>query len=393
MFLRVALLLALAASAACSNNSNASAAGQQAARQVRVEAAELREVRRAVDVVGTLSAREDVIVSAEVAGRVANLRHDLGDRVEKGDVLVELDKEKAEYSVEAQRAALAQARAKYGASEAGDLPPLERVPEVVSATSQLADAKQRLDRAKSLADRSIVSKSDLDTAQTTYDTAVAAREQALASARELRADIEAKASALRLAERDLRDTSIKAPFQGFVAERRVSLGQYLQPQTPVMRIVQLHPLKVTAEVPEKFAPWMQTGREVSVRVDAFPTETFKGQIVRIAPSVNLQSRAFAIEGEVPNADGRLKPGTFARLQITTDHVDRAITIPAAAVQSRYGTNRVFVVQNGAIQGREVVLGDRLGDRVEVSSGLDAGMSVVAGDVEQLADGMKVTVAR
>jgi RND family efflux transporter MFP subunit len=393
LYLRFLALVALAASVGCSDNRNVSAAAQQGPRQVRVEAAEVRDVRRAVDIVGTLSAREDVVVSAEVAGRVATLKHDLGDRVENGDVLVELDREKAQYGVEAQRAALAQARAKYGASESGDLPPLERVPEVVSAKSQLADAKQRLDRAKSLAAQSIVSKSDLDTAQTTYETAVAAHEQALASARQLRADIEAKASALRLAERDLRDTSIKAPFQGFVAQRLVSLGQYVQPQTPVMRIVQLHPLKVTAEVPEKFGPWMQTGREVAVRVDAFPAETFNGRIVRIGPSVSLQSRAFAIEGEVPNPDGRLKPGTFARLQITTDHVDRAITIPAAAVQSRYGTNRVFVVANGALQGREVVLGDRLGDRVEVTSGLEAGTQVVAVDVEQLADGMKVALVR
>ena len=166
MYARLVVLLALAASVGCSNNSNASAAGQQTSRQVRVEAAEVRDVRRAVDVVGTLSAREDVVVSAEVAGRVSALRHDLGDRVETGDVLVELDKEKAQYGVEAQRAALAQSRAKYGASEAGDLPPLERVPEVVSAIAQLADAKQRLDRAKSLAAQSIVSKSDLDDAQT-----------------------------------------------------------------------------------------------------------------------------------------------------------------------------------------------------------------------------------
>ena len=369
------------------------AAGQQGPRQVHVETAEVRDVRRAVDVVGTLAAREDVIVSAEVAGRVAALRRDLGDRVEKDEVLVELDHEKAQYGVEAQRAALAQARAKYGASETGDLPALERVPEVVSATAQLADARQRLERAKGLAARSLISTSDLDDAQTRFDTAAAAHEQALASARQLRADIEAKASALRLAERDLRDTVIRAPFQSFVAERLVSLGQYVQPQTPVMRIVQLHPLKVTAEVPEKFAPWIGIGRDVTVRVDAFPAETFKGRIVRIGPSVNLKSRAFAIEGEVPNPDGRLKPGTFARLQITTDHVDRAITIPAAAVQSRYGTNRVFLVQNGVLEGREVVLGDRLGDRVEVTGGLDAGTAVVAGDVEQLADGMKVALAR
>ena len=382
----------IALSAGCSTGRGA-AAGQQGSRQVKVEAAEVRDVRRAVDVVGTLTAREDVVVSAEVAGRVASLKHDLGDRVAAGDELVQLDQEKAQYSVEAGRAALAQSRAKYGATESGELPALDRVPEVVSAAAELADAKQRLDRAKSLAARSILSKSDLDDAQTKYDTAAAAHDQALASARELRADIEAKSSALRLAERDQRDTVIRAPFDGFVAERIVSLGQYVQPQAPVMRLVQLHPLKVTAEVPEKFAPWMQTGRELTVRVDAFPSEAFKGQIVRISPSVNLKSRAFAIEGEVPNQDGRLKPGTFARLDISTDHVDRAITIPAAAVQSRYGTNRVFIVTNGALQGREVVLGDRLGDRVEVSSGLDAGATVVAADVEQLADGMKVALVR
>ena len=344
---RLVVLLALVAAASCSKDPGLAAAGQQGLKQVHVEAAEVHDVRRSVDVVGTLAAREEVTVSAEVAGRVAVLRRDLGDRVEKGEILIELDQEKAQYRVEAQRAALAQSRARYGAPETGELPALEHVPEVVSAVAQLADAKQRLDRAKSLAASKIVSTSDLDDAKTKFEVAVAAHDQALASARQLRADIEAKSSALHLAERDLRDTVIRAPFQSFVAERLVSPGQYVQQQTPVMRLVQLHPLKVTAEVPEKFAPWIGTGREVSVRVDAFP-ETFKGQITRIAPSVNLRSRAFAIEGEVPNQDGRLKPGTFARLEITTDHVDRAITIPVAAVQSRYGTNRMFVVLNGVL---------------------------------------------
>jgi RND family efflux transporter MFP subunit len=164
----------------------------------------------------------------------------------------------------------------------------------------------------------------------------------------------------------------------------------VQPQAPVMRIVRLQPLKLTAEVPEKFAPWIETGREMTVKVDAFPGQVFTGKVVRISPSVNLKSRAFAIEGEIPNTDGRLKPGTFARVQITTDRVERAVTIPVASVQSRYGTNRVFLVQNGQLLGKEIVLGDRLGDRVEVAQGLDAGTQIVASDVEQLADGMKVS---
>ena len=85
-----------------------------------------------------------------------------------------------------------------------------------------------------------------------------------------------------------------------------------------------------------------------------------------------------------------RAGTFARVEITTEHVDRAVTIPAAAVQSRYGTNRVFVITNGSLVGREIVLGDRLGDRVEVAQGLEANTPIVASDVEQLAEGMKVT---
>jgi len=384
-----AMLAALSA-AACTRDRDLQAAEGQKVRTVRLEAAQVRDVRRQVDVVGTLAAQEEVVVSAEVAGRVSRIVHDLGDRVAAGAPLLELDPEKLRYRAETQRATLAQARARYGAGPEGELPALDRVPAVVSTAAQMADAKQQLDRATNLAERSLLARSDLETAQTKFNTARAAHDQALASARQLRADIEGQTSSLRLAERELRDAVIRAPFDGFVAERLVSQGQYVQPQAAVMRIVRVHPLKLTAEVPEKFAPWIETNREIAVRVDAFPGQTFAGRIVRIAPSVNLRSRAFAVEGAVPNPDGRLKPGTFARVLIATDRVDRAVTIPVAAIQSRYGTNRVFVVQNGQLAGREIVLGDRLGDRVEVSQGLDAGTAIVAVDVEQLAEGMKVT---
>lgn len=383
------LLFGLLASA-CARDRGVQAAEGARPRAVRLEAAQVVDVRREVDVVGTLAAREEVVISAEVEGRVARLVHDLGDRVSAGDPLIELDAEKLQYRAEGQRAALDQARARYGAAGEGELPALDQVPNVVSTSAQLAEAQQQLDRARNLASRNLISRSDMETAQTRYDTAKAAHDQALASARQLRADIEAQSSSLRLAQRNLRDAVIRAPFDGYVAERLVSQGQYVQPQAPVMRVVRLQPLKLTAEVPEKFAPWIETGRHMAVRVDAFPGEVFEGTVVRIAPAVSLKSRAFAIEGEIPNRDGRLKPGTFARARIATDHVDHAVTIPAAAVQNRYGTNRVFLVQSGQLVGKEVVLGDRLGDRVEIAQGLDAGTSIVAGDVEQLADGIKVT---
>jgi RND family efflux transporter MFP subunit len=385
----LAVAVAAGASGCSRGNRNAQASEAEPVRTVETEAARLHDVRREVDVVGTLAAREEVTVSAEVEGRVARLVRDLGDRVAAGDPLVELDQEKLRYKVEEQRAALEQARARYGASSDGDLPPLERMPDVASAAAQLAEARQQLERARTLASRSLLPQSQLDEARTRLETATAAHESALASARQLRAEITARQSALGFAARELRDAVIRAPFEGFVAERMVSTGQFVRLQAPIMRIVRLHPLKLTAEVPERFAPWIETGRALSVRADAYPGQVFRGTVRRISPAVNLRSRAFAIEGDVPNADGRLKPGTFARVQITTDHVDRALTVPAAAIQSRYGTNRVFVVHDGRLAGREVVLGDRLGDRVEVLDGLEPGTSIVAADVELLMDGMTV----
>jgi RND family efflux transporter MFP subunit len=263
------------------------------------------------------------------------------------------------------------------------------MPEVASAAAELAEARQQLERASTLAARSLLPQSQLDAARTRLETATAAHASALASARQLRAEIAARQSALGFAERELRDAIIRAPFEGFVAERMVSTGQFVRLQAPIMRIVRLHPLRLTAEVPERFAPWIETGRALSVRADAYPDQLFKGTVVRISPAVNQRSRAFAIEGEIPNADGRLKPGTFARVRITTDHVDRALTVPSAAIQSRYGTNRVFVVREGQIAGSEVVLGDRLRDRVEVLQGLEPGTTIVAADVELLTDGMRV----
>src|SRR5262245_23606971 len=181
----VALLLLALPLTGCSRDPGAEASEGQKARPVAVEAAQVRDVRRQVDVVGTLAAREEVVVSAEVEGRVARLAHDLGDRVNAGEALIELDPEKLQYRAEAQKAALEQARARYGASGDAELPPLDKVPAVVSTTAQLAEAQQQLDRAKNLAGRNLVSKSDLDTAQTRFDTAKAAHDSALASARQL----------------------------------------------------------------------------------------------------------------------------------------------------------------------------------------------------------------
>jgi membrane fusion protein (multidrug efflux system) len=138
------------------------------------------------------------------------------------------------------------------------------------------------------------------------------------------------------------------------------------------------------------AAWVKVGQELTLAVEAMPGAAVTGRIARLSPAVNPQTRSFPLEGRVPNPGGGLKPGGFARVHIVTDLVERVLTVPASALQYRYGVNRVFVVKDGQLHATEIKIGDRVGDRVEVVSGVEAGQPIAADDVEKLADGTRVT---
>jgi membrane fusion protein (multidrug efflux system) len=262
---------------------------------------------------------------------------------------------------------------------------------VQRAAAELQQAKQSFDRAAELYKRQLVSKQVLDDADAAYRTKQAAHESAMQNAKNLRADIAASVALAKLADRQLRDTSIRAPFNGYVEKRLVSLGQLVDVQTPVMSVVRVDPLKVTAEIPEALAPWVKVAQPVTLFVDAYPDKPFTATVSRISPSVTTQTRSFPFEALVPNPENLLKPGSFARVHLESSRVDQVRTVPFASIQYRYGVNRVFLVQGGQLAAREVKLGEREGDRVEILSGIEAGNEVAITDVDQLADGQRVSV--
>jgi multidrug efflux pump subunit AcrA (membrane-fusion protein) len=387
-----AALLFAAAGAACSKSESAQARGRdEAAKPVKVERVREEAVQRSVEVVGTLAAVDEVTISSEAEGRVSRLLADLGDRVHAGQMLVELDAEKLQYNADQQKAALARALAKYGASDSQHLPAIERTPDVVKAQAELVQARQGFDRAQELHKRQLVPRQTLDDAQAMLQTKQAGYDSALQNARNLRADIDASEAAAKLAERQLRDTTIRAPFDGYVQKRLVNLGEYVKVQTPVMAVVRVDPLKVAAEIPERMAPWIKVGQPIDLHVDAFPGKTITGKVSRISPAVTTSTRAFPFEALVPNSDAQLKPGTFARVRIVSSRVDQVLTLPYAALQYRYGVNRVFVVDGDRLVVRELKVGERLGDRIEIMSGVKAGETVAISDVDKLIDGTKVSV--
>jgi HlyD family secretion protein len=392
---RIFAIGALAISlAGCSKSETAQASSQDgAAKPVKVEPVRQESVRRAVDVVGTLTAVDQVTISSEADGKVSRILADLGDRVKAGQVLLQIDNEKQQYSYEQQQAALARALAQYGASDPQNLPEIEMTPDAQRANADLVQATQAFERASELFKRTLISQQALDDARAALQSKRAIYNAALQNGKNLRASIQASEATMKLAGRQLRDTEIRAPFDGFVERRLVNLGELVKSQTPVMAVVRLDPLKVTAEIPEKMAPWISVGQQVDLQVDAYRDRKFSGKLSRISPGVNTATRAFPFEALVPNPDTVLKPGTFARVHIESGQVDTVLTLPYAALQYRYGVNRVFVVNGGKLALRELAVGQRLGERIEIMSGVKAGENVAVTDVDTLADGTPVTVAR
>jgi RND family efflux transporter MFP subunit len=342
-------------------------------------------------VVGTLAAEDQVTVSSEVDGVVRRVLADLGDRVSSGQTLVEIDREKLQYSLDQQRAAHARALTKYGATEARNLPRVEETPDVRRAAAELAQAKQSLDRASELHRRQLIPQQTLEDADTTLRLKTAAYDAALQEAKNLRADIDASAAGMKLADRQLRDASIRAPFDGYIQQRMISIGELVKAQTPVMTVVRVNPLKLRSEIPERMAPWVKVGQPLTLRVDAFPDTSFTATVSRISPAVTTQTRTFAFEALAPNPDAQLKPGTFARVRLDTSLVEQVLTIPYAAMQYRYGVYRAFAVDGDRLEAHELKTGDRVGDRMEILDGLKNSDRVALTDVDTLTDGMKIAV--
>jgi len=385
--------LASFAAAACSKGETAQARGREAgAKAVKLEVVKQERVARSVDLVGTLAAVDQVTISSEADGKVSRILADLGDRVQAGQPLVLVDREKQQYNFDQQKAALARTLAQYGAPDPEHLPDIEKTPDVQKANADLRQAKQAYDRTNELFKRALVPQQMLDDAGATLQSKQAGYDLSLQNAKNLRASIQASEASMRLADRQLRDTEIRAPFDGYVEKRLVNLGELVKTQMPVMSIVRVDPLKVVAEIPEKMAPWIRDGQQVEMHVDAYPDKAFAGKVSRISPAVNSATRAFPFEALAPNKDGLLKPGTFVRVHIESGKMDDVLTLPYAVLQYRYGVNRVFVVEGDKLVAHELKIGERIGDRVEILSGVSPGDRVAANDIDKLTDGMKVTTA-
>jgi len=224
---------------------------------------------------------------------------------------------------------------------------------------------------------------------------LATAEAEVADARQMvanrRALVAQRRADLELARQALADTRIVAPFAGAVAERLAGTGDYLTPGDPVARLVRFDPLRVRFEVPERDAVLVRVGQEARIETAGLVTPV-AALVARISPALDPRNRTLLLEIELANPDLALRPGAFAAADIVVDPDRQALTIPAEAVMTFAGVDKVMAVREGVAQEVRIVIGRRDTARVEVLSGLEPGAEVVLSP-GSLRSGAAVRVAR
>ncbi len=317
----------------------AAAGPKRAGVAVETAAAGTETVVEDIRAFGTLVANESVVVSPEIAGRIARINFKEAERVEQGQVLFELD-------AEILRAERARAR------------------------SDLALATANHERAQTLARQGTGTLRARDEAEAAYQAADAQ---------------------LTLAEARLAKAVITAPFSGVVGFRAVSVGAYVSPGDRIVELASIDPLKVEFRVSEVFLPHLRVGLPVRMTVDARPGAAIDGEIVAVDPIVDVNGRAVRLRAQVRNPDGLLLPGMFARIRIVVQERPQAVLVPEAAVFRADGGLFVYLVDGGKAVRTAVSIGQRLPGRVEVQAGLGPDAVVVTAGHQQLRDGARVEI--
>jgi multidrug efflux system membrane fusion protein len=342
---------------------------------VRTETVKPASIERGVRYSAQIIPSDQVAVSFKTSGYVMDLlqvrdssgrARDLeeGDAITAGAVLARVEERDYQSKVARAEAGIAQARA----SE--------------------EKAQSDLNRAEALFKADALIEPDLDAAR-------AAHQSAMAQSAAARADLDVAATALR-------DTTLKAPRNGVILERKLDRGALASPGTVVFVIGAVDSLKAVFGVPDAVVRQMRLGMTLSATADAVVDRTFTGRVTTIAPAADRDTHLFSVEVTIPNRDGALRPGMIATIQLEDHDVDLAKTsapaVPLTAIVkdgAKQGSYAVFVVDGPAEQLqaklRPVTPGPIAGDGIQIASGVNAGEQVIVSGAARLRDGERITV--
>jgi membrane fusion protein (multidrug efflux system) len=391
MFSAAALVAALSSAACSTERTSAAAPPEPAPVAVRVAEVQSQSIDRFLRVTGSLAADEQADVAAETAGRVIGTPVERGSHVTAGAVLVRVSATEADASLREAEANAAQLEARLGLVAGQPFDPL-KVPDVLNAKASLDWAEADFGRIKSLLDQKVVSQAEYDQKLTQVQAARQQYQTAQNGAQQSYRSLEAARARVDLARKSAADTVVRAPFSGIVAERLVGTGDYVSRGMKVATVVRIDPVRVELTVPEQYLSQVKAGQAVRLTVDAYPGEIFNAKVRFVSPALKADQRALTVEAVADNTDGRLKPGLFATALLQQPAPAAAMLVPATAIETAAGTSRVYTVTaDHKAEERIVTLGEKVGERIEISSGVKPGERVVANPRGKLADGIRVQI--
>jgi RND family efflux transporter MFP subunit len=320
---------------------------------VQIQSVEKMQLRPFIEAAGTLTPFEEVFISAEVEGILKTVKVDEGTIVSKGMLLAAIDDTDYNHEVKKDEALLKQ----------------------VEAT--LANTKLEFKRKETLFKEELVTQQQFDDVSTRLSLADAEIDRAKAS--------------LSLARQKLGKTKIYSPLACVVKEKKVSAGDFVKNGTQLFVIIQPNPLKLHFAVPEKDVGRLKTGQDVIFKVDAFPEKDFKGKVNIVYPSLEEKTRTLQVEALVPNPDGILKPGLFAKVILYTGGEKATVVVPVTSLLYEAELVRVFVVEGDRAKERSVKIDSKYGEAMEIVEGVKEGERVVVAGQQALSEGVKVAV--
>jgi len=305
-----------------SDEASASDTGNHAERipNVKVRILQAEELRDRLELTGTVFPWEEVTIAAETSGRIDWKGVETGGAVSKGQELFRIDSEALRVSLD-------------------------------QAEAQARLAGQELDRIQRLLERGASTRQD-------QDSAVANRDVASASLRAVRIQVE--------------KSTIRAPFDGVADRVFQQQDEYVDPGSALVRLVQLHKVKVNIGIPERDIPNFKAGDEVTVRLDAYPERAFEGTIHTIAPTADLSTRTFTTEIALDNPDGCLMPGMIARAELVRKVYPESIVIPIFSAMLLDDSRYVFLERDGVAALQPIEIGIVQGMNVQITEGLAPG---------------------
>ena len=349
----VFLLLPVLLVGACGKNETKVA--EEKTINIQVNTVETKSLRPFIETIGSLKAFEQVVVSSEIEGILRTTNVEEGAFVLKGALLATV--EDRDYASELRRVDFA----------------------LKQAEATLVNTKAEFARKETLYKEELVTKQQFDDVFTRMAVADA--------------EVERSKAALAIARERYAKTRILAPMAGYISEKKISQGEYVRNGTPLYTLVQIDPLKLLFTVSEKDIGRLKVNQDVQFKVDAYPDKEFKGRVTILYPTIDERTRSLMVEAQAANPERLLKPGLFARVMLYTTEARDTVVIPVTSLLYEGKSMKVFIVEGDRAKERIVKVGNKYDDTMEVVEGLKGGETLVVVGQQNLAEGVKVHVAR